>query len=43
MANRADTLIDVVMVMRQQIGRRREGQQGNGCQRQNKDEFLGTS
>ena len=43
MADRTDALADVVVVVRQQFGCRREGQQGDGGQRQNKDEFLDTS
>ena len=39
-AGRADALVEVVVMVRQQIGRRREGQQGDGRQRKNEDEFL---
>lgn len=39
-ANRADTLVDVVMVVRQQLGCSREGQQGNGRQREDENGFL---
>ena len=42
-ADRADTFVEVVVVVWQQIGRRCKSQQGDGCQRQNEDEFLDTS
>lgn len=43
MTDRTDALIDVVVVMRQQLDRRCKGQQGYGCQRQNKSQILSST
>jgi hypothetical protein len=41
MTDRAGTLrVDILMTVRQQIGRRCDSQQRDGCQRQDKYEFL---
>jgi hypothetical protein len=39
-ADRADALVEVVVMVRQQIGRRRKSQQSDGCQRQDEDKFV---
>jgi hypothetical protein len=43
MAKRADAFVEIVMVMGEQLRRRRKGQKCNGGERQNEDEFLSTS